>query len=161
MIISKDHVVSIHYRLNEANGAEIEHNFDTLPLVYLHGHGNLMPALEAALEGKNKGETLEVTLLAADAYGPYIEGASQRISIKKLLHAPKRLLVGGIVQIETDKGTASARILKVGKFNVDVDLNHPFAGKDLAFHIEVNDIRAATEEELAHGHAHGVGGHQH
>lgn len=161
MSITKDQVVSIHYRLSEAGGPELEHNFDTIPLVYLHGHGNLMPGLEKALEGKAIGDAFELTLPAAEAYGPYIEGATQRISIKKLLDKPKRLLAGGIVQIDTDKGVASARIIKVGKFNVDVDLNHPFAGKDLAFHIEVKEIRSATEDELAHGHAHGDGGHHH
>ncbi|RYZ94566.1 MAG: peptidylprolyl isomerase [Moraxellaceae bacterium] len=161
MSISKDQVVSVHYRVSEAGGPELEHNFDTMPMVYLHGHNNLMPALEKALDGKNIGDTLEVTLPAAEAYGPYIEGATQRVPIKKLLDKPKRLLVGGLVQVNTDKGVASARVLKVGKFNVDVDLNHPFAGKDLAFYVEVKDIRAATEEELAHGHAHGDGGHHH
>lgn len=161
MSITKDQVVSIHYRLSEAGGPELEHNFDTIPLVYLHGHGNLMPALEKALEGKNVGDTLELTLPAADAYGPYIEGATQRVPIKKLVDKPKRLLPGGIVQLQTDKGLASARILKVGKFNVDLDLNHPFAGKDLAFYVEIKDMRAPTEEELAHGHAHGDGGHHH
>ena len=81
--------------------------------------------------------------------------------IKNLLNKPKRLLPGGLVQVNTNQGVASARVIKVGKFNVDVDLNHPFAGKDLVFFVEVKEVRAATEEELAHGHAHGVGGHQH
>lgn len=161
MSISKDQVVSVHYRVSEAGGPELEHNFDTIPMVYLHGHNNLMPALEKALEGKKVGDNLEVTLAAADAYGPYIEGATQRVPIKNLINKPKRLLPGGLVQLNTNQGVASARVLKVGKFNVDVDLNHPFAGKDLAFYLEVKEVRPATEEELAHGHAHGVGGHQH
>ena len=88
MSISKDQVVSVHYRVSEAGGPELEHNFDTIPMVYLHGHNNLMPALEQALEGKNVGDNLEVTLAAADAYGPYIEGATQRVPIKTSLINP-------------------------------------------------------------------------
>ena len=65
------------------------------------------------------------------------------------------------MQLNTNQGVASARVLKVGKFNVDVGFKPPFAGKDLSFYLEVKDVRPATEEEIAHGHAHGVGGHQH
>ncbi|HRH79182.1 MAG TPA: FKBP-type peptidyl-prolyl cis-trans isomerase, partial [Cellvibrionaceae bacterium] len=94
MSISKDQVVSVHYRVSEAGGPEFEHNFDTTPMVYLHGHNNPMPALEQALEGKTVADNLEVTLAEADAYGPYIKGATQRCRIKKINRRAKRLNPG-------------------------------------------------------------------
>ena len=69
--------------------------------------------------------------------------------------------VGQVVSVNTDQGTRQVQILKVGKFNVDVDTNHPLAGIELQFDIDIKEVRQATDEELAHGHAHGPGGHQH
>lgn len=161
MPISKNTVVNIHYRLSEAGGSELETNTQGIPMAYLHGHSNILPALEAALEGKDAGDEIQVTLTPDQAYGPYIEGSTQRVPIKHLTSSHKRLLVGGLVQVNTAKGPMNARILKVGKFNVDVDTNHPFAGKTLVFDISIASLRDATEEEIAHGHAHGDGGHHH
>lgn len=161
MPISKDTVVNIHYRLSEAGGQELESNTQGIPMAYLHGHNNILPALESALEGKEAGEEVQVTLNPDQAYGPYIEGATQRVPIKHISSHHKRLLPGGLVQVNTAKGPVNARILKVGKFNVDVDTNHPFAGKSLVFDITVASLREASAEEIAHGHAHGDGGHHH
>ncbi|MDX1450991.1 MAG: peptidylprolyl isomerase, partial [Oleiphilaceae bacterium] len=72
-----------------------------------------------------------------------------------------RLKPGMIVAINTEDGPRQVMVLKAGKFNVDVDLNHPLAGKTLTFNVTVDGVREASEEEVAHGHAHGVGGHQH
>jgi FKBP-type peptidyl-prolyl cis-trans isomerase SlyD len=161
MAIGKDQVVSINYTLSEAGGPELEQNEQGIPMAYLHGHNNLLPALEAELEGKNVGDAISVTLAPEQTYGPYMEGASQRVSIKKLVSKHTRLLPGSLVQLQTDHGLVKARVLKVGKFNVDIDLNHPFAGKTLRFDIQVQAVRPATAEEIAHGHAHGEGGHHH
>ena len=94
------------------------------------------------------------------AYGPRIESKTDRISAKYLKHEGK-LRPGQIVSIQTDNGRQSATVLKVGKFNVDIDLNHPLAGQTISFDVEITAIRAATAEETSHGHAHGAGGHQH
>lgn len=161
MAVSKNKVVNIHYRLSEAGGPELEANTDGIPLAYLHGHGNILPALEKALEGAEEGAQLQATLSPDEAYGPYLEGATQRVPIKHLASKHKRLLPGTLVQINTEKGQVTARVLKVGKFNVDVDLNHPFAGKTLVFDITVAKVRDASADEIAHGHAHGDGGHHH
>ena len=66
-----------------------------------------------------------------------------------------------VVQVQTDRGPVTGKVIKAGKFMVDVDLNHPFAGKTLEFHIEVVSVRDATTDEITHGHAHGEGGHHH
>jgi FKBP-type peptidyl-prolyl cis-trans isomerase SlyD len=161
MQIEKDKVISIFYHLRDADGASLENTQGGIPLAYLHGHNNLLPALEKALDGRQTGDQFSLTLQPEEAYGPVREGATQRVPIKHLLGSPKRLRSGMLVRVQTDRGAVSARVLKVGKFMVDVDLNHPFAGKTLTFEIEVTAVRDASAEEIAHGHAHGEGGHHH
>lgn len=164
MQISADKVVSFHYRLSEKNGELLESSYDAEPTLYLQGHGNLLPALEEALAGKQVGEKVTVELEPEQAYGVRKEGAIQRIPIKHLLDYAKiknKLKPGMKVGVNTQQGPWEAIVLKVGKFNVDIDSNHPLAGKALKFELEVVDLRDATSEELAHGHAHGAGGHHH
>ena len=164
MQIGADKVVSFHYRLSETNGELLESSHDAEPTLYLHGHSNLLAAMEQAMEGKQAGDKFTVELTPEQGYGQRKEGAVQRIPIKHLLDYAKlknKLKPGMKVAVNTEHGPWEAVVLKVGKFNVDIDSNHPLAGKQLTFEIEVVDVREATEEELAHGHAHGVGGHHH
>lgn len=164
MQISADKVVSFHYRLNETNGELMETSYDAEPTLYLHGHGNLLPALEDALNGKQTGEKISVNLEPEQAYGQRKESAIQRIPIKHLLDYARiknKLKPGMPVQVNTEQGPRNAIVLKVGKFNVDIDTNHPLADKSLNFEIEIVDVRDATPDEHAHGHAHGAGGHHH
>lgn len=164
MQISADKVVSFHYRLNETGGEQLETSYDADPTLYLHGHNNLLPVLESALDGKAKGDKVTVSVTPEQGYGERKEGAVQRIPIKHLLDHEKiknKLKPGVKVAVNTQQGPWEAIVLKVGKFNVDIDSNHPLAGKNLEFELEVVDVRDASEEELAHGHAHGAGGHHH
>ena len=164
MSVSANKVVSFHYRLHQVDGELLEESYGAEPTLYLHGHNNLLAALEEAMEGKNTGDKFEVTLTPEQGYGQRREGAVQRVPIKHLHEHEKiknRLKPGMKVAVNTQHGPWEAVVLKVGKFNVDIDSNHPLAGKHLKFEIEVADLRDATEEELAHGHAHGVGGHNH
>ena len=164
MQISADKVVSFHYRLSETGGELIESSYDADPTLYLHGHNNLLAALESALEGKAAGDKLTVSISPEQGYGERQEGAVQRIPIKHLLDHDKlknKLKPGMKVAVNTQQGPWEAVVLKVGKFNVDIDSNHPLAGKHLDFALEVMEVRDASAEELAHGHAHGVGGHHH
>lgn len=164
MSVSANKVVSFHYRLSEVNGDLLEESYGADPTLYLHGHNNLLAAIEQELEGKNTGDKLQVTVAPENGYGHRTEGAIQRIPIKHLMDHEKiknRLKPGVKVAINTQHGPWEAIVLKVGKFNVDVDSNHPLAGKHLNFEIEIVDVRDASEEELAHGHAHGAGGHNH
>jgi FKBP-type peptidyl-prolyl cis-trans isomerase SlyD len=164
MKISADKVVSFHYNLNDVDGTLLETSHDSEPTLYLHGYSNILASLEDALEDKAVSDKVSVTLAPDQAYGERKEGAVQRIPIKHLHnHAAlkNKLKPGMKVQVNTQRGPWEAIVLKVGKFNVDIDSNHPLAGKNLSFEIEVVNIREATAEELAHGHAHGAGGHHH
>lgn len=164
MQIGADSVVSFHYRLSESGGELLESSFEADPTLYLHGHGNLLPALEEAFNGKQLGDKFTVDLQPEQAYGLRKEGATQRIPIKHLHNyaAIKNKLKPGMqVAVNTQQGPWDVVVLKVGKFNVDIDSNHPLAGKSLTFEIEIVELRAATDDEIAHGHAHGVGGHHH
>jgi FKBP-type peptidyl-prolyl cis-trans isomerase SlyD len=164
MSVTQDKVVSFHYQMSDVDGTLLETSYEADPTLYLHGHRNLLPALESALEGKAVGEKTQVTLTPEEGYGLRKEGAVQRIPIKHLHNHEKlknKIKVGMTVQVNTQNGPWDAVVLKVGKFNVDIDSNHPLAGKTLTFALEVVDVRDATPEELSHGHAHGVGGHHH
>lgn len=163
MKIENNTVVQFNYRLREdGNETELETSFGDEPAAYLHGHSNIIPGLEAAMAGHETGDTFTASVAAKDAYGLRKEGQQQRVPIKHLMVKKNaKLKVGMVVNIQTDSGAHPATILKAGKFNVDVDTNHPLADKDLSFDVEVVDVRAATEEEIQHKHAHGVGGHHH
>ncbi len=159
MQIEKDKVVSFHFKVMD-DDVLLESSLEGEPMLYMHGRSGLISGLETALIGKKSGESFSVTLEPQDAYGIPFESSKQRVSIKHLTTKGK-LKPGMIVDINTSSGIRQATVLKVGRFNVDVDTNHPYAGKTLTFDIDIIDVRDATNEELAHGHAHGAGGHQH
>ena len=114
-----------------------------------------MVRLEDALAGHSVGDNIEVTLPPEHAYGVRTEGAPQRVPIKHLLTKSKRYRPGMVVKVNTANGAKDVVIIKVGKFNVDVDANHPLAGQTVTFNIDVADMREATTEEISHGHSHG------
>lgn len=158
--IGDDKVVSFHYKLRDAEGTFNESSDGMSPVVYMHGRNNIVPGLESQLQGKKSGDKFTATVAPEQAYGPRNESAVQRVPVKHLAtRGPYS--VGQMVVVNTQEGGRQARVVKVGHFNVDLDLNHPLAGKTLTFEIDVVDVRDATEEERAHGHAHGPGGHGH
>lgn len=159
MKIEKDRVVRFHYSVAEAGQEAMETSQGRDPLVILAGHGNIIPGLDKALEGHEAGDTFSVDVTAADAYGERREGLSQRVPKKHF--GEQRLAPGMQVVLNTNFGPRAVTIEKVGVSVVDVDLNHPMAGKDLRFEIEIVDVREASTEEIEHGHVHGDGGHQH
>ncbi len=156
MLIDKNSVVEFHYTLSDS-GKELENSYGAEPLIYLHGFNGLFETLENALVGKTVGDKLEVTLTPEKSYGQRREGALQRIPIKHLQGA-KVWKPGMTAVVESNQGRQQVTIVKVGRFNADCDLNHPFAGKTLTFAIEVVSVREATEQEISHGHVHGKGG---
>ena len=164
MLIAADKVVTFHYRLSDPGQDVVEDSRDDLPVVYLHGHDGMLPGLEAALAGKQVGDRFAVTLPPEMAYGERRDDAVQRISIKHIVNPGNRKVVyrpGMVVRVNTDHGLREVTVIKAGLKNLDVDTNHPMAGKTLQFDIEVIDVRDASEEEIAHGHVHGEGGHHH
>jgi FKBP-type peptidyl-prolyl cis-trans isomerase SlyD len=164
MKIEKDRVVSFHYTVSEQTvhnegGSPLESSEGRDPLVILIGHGNIIPGLEKAMEGREAGDKFDADVAAADAYGEKREGLTQRIPKKHF--EGQRLEAGMQVILQTNFGPRAVTIQKVGMSVVDVDLNHPMAGKDLHFAIEIVDVREASAEEVEHGHVHGEGGHHH
>ena len=163
MIIDENTVVRFHYRLSEVveSGPEfLEHSHDDEAMTYLHGAGAVIPGIEKAMQGRQQGDEFVITLEPVDAYGERVENAKQRIAVKHL-QQKKKLKPGMVVSVNTSHGPREVMIEKVGKFNVDVDTNHPLAGKTLQFEIKIEEVRAATTEEISHGHVHGPGGHHH
>jgi FKBP-type peptidyl-prolyl cis-trans isomerase SlyD len=161
MQIEADKVVTFHYRLRDAEQSYNESSEGKAPVVYLHGRNAIVPGLEAEMLGKTSGEKFTATLVPERAYGLRDATAVQRVPIKHLI-TKGRLTAGQYVAVNTTVGTRYGLVLKVGHFNVDLDMNHPLAGKTLVFDIEIVDVRDATPEELEHGHAHGPGGaHDH
>src|SRR3569623_977054 len=116
------------------------------------------------MAGKQAGDRFSVTLSPVKAYGARRSDAVQRVSFKHVMtrgNKKETLQPGKVVQVNTLQGPRDVTVIKAGLKTVDVDTNHPLAGKTLSFDIEVVDVRDATTDELAHGHAHGAGGHEH
>lgn len=162
--ITDNTVVQFHYTLTDAEDTQVETSHGGDPIAYLHGHDGMIPAIEEAMAGKAEGDTLHLTLTPEQAYGERVEGQEQRVPIKHLQGLPKGVRSwkpGMVAVVQTEQGMRQVTVIKPGLKMVLVDTNHPLAGKTLTYDIEVVNVRAATDEEIAHGHAHGVGGHQH
>ena len=165
MKIEKDRVVRFHYAVavhadQEQDQESVENSKDGgQPLAILFGHGNIIPGLEKAMDGREAGDSFKTTVPAAEAYGERRDGLSQRVPKKHFQGA--KLEPGMQVVLNTNFGPRAVTVEKVGMTTVDIDLNHPMAGKDLHFDIDVVEVREATPEEIEHGHVHGDGGHAH
>ena len=164
MKITDKSVVQFHYVLKDEAGQELESSQGNDPLAYLHGANNTLVGLEKALTDKEAGDKFSVTLQPEEAYGERQEDMVQRVPVKHLQGLPSKNAkwkAGMVGVVHTEQGQRQVTVIKAGKFMVTVDINPPLAGKVLTFDIEVLDVRAATAEEVEHGHAHGVGGHNH
>ena len=159
MTVQDKKIVSFHYTLTGTDGEELDSTRDREPMSYLHGAGNIIPGLETAMLGRSAGDSFKVTVAPEEAYGPRNEGNVQRIPIKRLGKIKPQ--TGQVLGLQTQKGPVQVTVIKVGRFIVDVDANHPLAGQELNFDVEITAIRDASEEEMGHGHAHGPGGHDH
>ena len=160
MNISNNCVASIHYTLTNNEDKVIDSSEGQEPLAYLHGAGNIIPGLEKALAGKSVGDKLNVNIPAAEAYGVRDDNMVQELP-SNMFSGIDKIEVGMEFHAETEQGLQVVTVTKVEGDTVTIDGNHPLAGVDLTFDVEVTEIRPATEEELSHGHAHGAGGHHH
>jgi FKBP-type peptidyl-prolyl cis-trans isomerase SlyD len=158
--ITADRVVTIHYTLKDDNGAVLDSSAGGEPLAYIQGHGNLVSGLEKALEGKQDGNTLAVSVAPADGYGIRDEALIQRVP-KRSLQGSGQIKKGMQFQARTDGGMRTFTVTAVIGDMVTLDGNHPLADQTLHFDIEIVGVREATTEELEHGHVHGAGGHHH
>jgi len=160
MQIAPDAVVSIHYTLTDDTGETLDSSAGGEPLAYLHGKGNLIPGLENALAGKQTGDKLQVTVAPAEGYGEYDKGLLQNVP-RRSFKGVGNVQVGMQFQVQSPQGPRTVTVTRLVGDMVTVDGNHPLAGKNLNFEVEITDVRVATEEELEHGHVHGPGGHHH
>ncbi len=160
MKIENDKVVQFTYQMTDIENNLLEDSTDMIPMAYLHGHGGLLKGLERAMQGHESNDEFEVQLAADDAYGQRKENSQQKIPMKHLQGA-KRWKKGMLATVQTEQGNQRVTVVKPGKFMVLVDFNHPFAGMHLIFKVKIIDVREATIEERTHGHAHGIGGHDH
>ncbi len=160
MLIAKDKVVSIEYTLKDDEGTLLDTSQGRDPLAYLHGAGNIIPGLERALEGKQAGDQISVRIEAKDAYGERDEQLQQVVPLE-LFQGVDNVQAGMQFQAQTGAGVQIVTVKAVEGDNVTVDANHPLAGVPLNFSVSVVDVRDASPEELAHGHVHGPGGHDH
>lgn len=159
--ITENSVVQFNYTLKDDNGQVIDQSPEGHPLAYLHGHQNIIPGLEAQMLGKSVGDKFTAVIAPEDAYGEFDEAAVQEVP-KENFQGVDSIQAGMQFQSQTDDGHVMlVTVRDVQDDVVIVDANHPLAGKTLHFDVEVVDIRPATQDEIAHGHAHGVGGHHH
>ena len=152
-------VVAFHYDLYDTQAVKIESSkTSSNPVLCLFGESGVLLALQEALSGKLAGEDFSVTIPHQKAYGRHYPQRVQRIPRKKIDSAKQQVFrVGQIIRLHGDNGPSPATVIKVGKFNLDVDTNHPLAGVDLTFDVTIVSVGKASDDEIAHG----VGGHQH
>lgn len=155
MNISKNTVPSLAYTLKNTHGDLLDQANKDNAFVYLHGHTGIIIGLEKALEGKTVGDHLTITIPPEEAYGERKESSIQEVPLTMFGNIDKaELYEGAQFHAETNQGMQIVTIKHVGKDHITIDGNHPMAGLTLHFTIEILDIRAATEEEIAHGHIH-------
>jgi len=156
MHISKHRVAAIHYTLTNNDGKVLDSSEGREPLHYIQGIGNLIPGMEEGLEGKKQGDKFNLKVSPEKGYGVKDEKMVQRV--------PRSAFGTGEIkkgmQFQTNQGQV-VTVTEVGLSEITVDANHPLAGVELNFAVEVLSIREATADELSHGHVHGPGGHHH
>jgi FKBP-type peptidyl-prolyl cis-trans isomerase SlyD len=158
--IAADRVVTIHYTLKDDKGAILDSSAGGEPLAYIQGHGNLVSGLEKALEGQSDGATLAVVVAPADGYGVHDAALIQRVP-KRSLQGSGEIKKGMQFQARTDDGMRLFTVTAIIGDMITLDGNHPLADQTLHFDVQIVGVRAATAEELEHGHVHGAGGHHH
>lgn len=161
--VADDMVVFFHYTLRRTNDGEILDESGDEPMLYLHGASNIVPGLERQLTGRTIGDRFTANVPAAEAYGEKDGSAPQRVPLDAF---PEDMpLVEGMPLIAEGPDGSHHHFFIVGVDEEDevvlIDANHPLAGVDLSFEVEIVNIRNATREELEHGHPHGPDGHGH
>jgi len=166
MIIATNTVVSMHYRVATAEGQHVDNSSPGEPLAFLVGHGQIIPGLEKALMGKRVGDKVEVEVPPADGYGeidPDLDIKVLKSQFPKEVSA-KHLVPGFQFRAEHPTKDGEQVIFTVHAVEGDdvfVSGNHELAGETLQFQVEIAEVREASQEEIAHGHAHGPHGHHH
>ncbi len=157
MKITDNKVVVLHYAVSDSEDTLIDSSYDHSPLAVIQGSNYLISGLEEALVDHQAGDKFEVEVSADNAYGQREDGFVQIVP-KAMFGGIEDLAVGSQLRATTDDGEQTVIVIDVQDDEITVDGNHPLAGIDLKFDVEVLEVRDATEEELAHGHVHSEGG---
>jgi FKBP-type peptidyl-prolyl cis-trans isomerase SlyD len=161
MKVADGSAVEIDYKLHLGDGKVVDESTPEEPLTYIHGQGHIVPGLEAALEGMSPGEEKKVVVPPDEAYGDSDPEQVQEVE-RSVFPADMKLEAGMQLMAHGPEGESlPVSIREVKEDKVVVDLNHPLAGQTLHFDVKVRTVRAATEEEMSHGHIHGPDGHGH
>ena len=159
MNISHQKVASLTYTLKNDEGEILDKADENNPFLYMHGVGGIIKGLEEALEDKTTGDSFTVMVLPEDAYGERDDKLTEAVSRDMFEGIPdEELTAGAQFHAQTAQGTQVITIAGVDGDTINIDANHPLAGETLHFDVAVNDVRDATEEEIAHGHPHAPGG---
>lgn len=165
--VESNKVVQLVFKLKNAKGETLDEAGEKSPLVYLHGAGALPAGIEKQLNGMAAGDKKDAHLTAADAFGVRDEKRIEKVG-RHHFGAKARFKVGDVLRLETEEGVKEATVLAMTPVTVTLDFNHPLAGQELDVSLHVLAARDATDEEKAHGHAHGwegkphnAGGHDH
>lgn len=161
MSLDKNKVVTFNYTLKDEQGNILDTTSGSGPFAFLSGNEQILPKLEAAFHGMLLGTKKNVKISAADAYGEYNEQAVQLVDRSNFPEDADLQPGMQFVANSPDGHRMPFVIAEVKQDQVTIDFNHPLAGKNLEFDVELLDIRDATAEEIAHGHVHGPGGHRH
>jgi FKBP-type peptidyl-prolyl cis-trans isomerase SlyD len=154
------HVYGFHYTLKDKDQNIIDTSADTTPLVFLENSGQIIPGLEQVVVTMNIGDKKNVEIKAADAYGEVIPDLQITVQ-KSQFPADKEIKLGDQFQVNEEEDAPIFTVVEIEEENIHIDGNHPMAGHDLFFDVELTEKREATQEEMDHGHAHGPGGHHH
>ncbi len=160
MQVSENTVVAIEYTLKNDAGDVLDSSVGHAPLTYLHGHHNIISGLENAMLGKHVGDSFTVTIAPEEAYGLRDESMTQVVP-RHLFQGVDEIVPGMKFHAEAEHGVNVVTVIEVKGDQVHLDANHELAGETLHFDVVVKAIRAATDEEIEHGHAHGPDGHHH
>lgn len=153
-------VIGFHYTLTDAKGTVIDTSEGTSPLLFLEGGGMIIPGLEKELILLKVGDKKDIKVASADAYGEIRQDMVITVD-RNQFPAEANLVVGDQFRVNDNEQMPPFSVVKIEGDKITLDGNHPLAGQDLFFAVEITENRAATKEEVAHGHAHGEGGHHH
>ncbi len=157
MKIAKNNVVVMHYAVSDSEGTLIDSSYDDKPMAIIQGVGYLIPGLDDALIDHQVGDKFEVAVSCDQAYGERHDDYVQTVP-REVLAGVEDLALGTQLRATTDDGEQTVIVIDVQDDVITVDGNHPLAGLDLSFDVEILEVREATAEELEHGHVHSEGG---
>jgi FKBP-type peptidyl-prolyl cis-trans isomerase SlyD len=153
-------VIGFHYELKDSTGAVLDSSLGQDPFLFLEDQHQIIPGLEKELKKLNKGDKKVIEVKAPEAYGEIRTDLVMTVK-KDQFPAGREVQVGDRFQVNNHPDNPVFEVMKIEGNDIVIDGNHPLAGKDLFFNVEITEMRSATQEEIAHGHAHGPHGHHH